>query len=211
MQETSFSSFLKVVVLALVPLAAVMLLRECHNYKKFCERTSRNQDLLLHNGEVEIGQTQSGKPTASVSAILLEPSSLKRNPDSLLAVTKKELKIKNSRMVAAARTTSSSSVDIHAAVTSGSTDTTAQRSDMLLYMPPQRISWSDPWVSLRGTMEADSFHAHIEIRDTLQMIIHRVPKKFLFFRYGTKAVRMEVVSQNPHTRLSYPKLLIFAK
>ena len=82
---------------------------------------------------------------------------------------------------------------------------------MLLYMPPQRISWSDPWVSLRGTMEADSFHAHIEIRDTLQMIIHRVPKKFLFFRYGTKAVRMEVVSQNPHTRLSYPKLLIFAK
>lgn len=78
-------------------------------------------------------------------------------------------------------------------------------------MPPQRISWSDPWVSLRGTMEADSLHAHIEIRDTLQMIIHRVPKKFLFFRYGTKAVRMEVVSQNPHTRLSYPKLLIFAK
>ena len=104
MQETSFSSFLKVVVLALVPLAAVMSLRECHNYKKYSERTSRNQDLLLHNGEVEIGQTQSGKPMASVSAILLEPSSLKRNPDSLLAVTKKELKIKNSRMVAAART-----------------------------------------------------------------------------------------------------------
>ena len=79
MQETSFSSFLKVVVLALVPLAAVMSLRECHNYKKYSERTSRNQDLLLHNGEVEIGQTQSGKPMASVSAILLEPSSLKRH------------------------------------------------------------------------------------------------------------------------------------
>ena len=142
MQETSFSSFLKVVVLVLVPLAAVMLLRECHNYKKYSERISRNQDLLLHNGEVEIGQTQSGKPMASVSAILLEPSSLKRNPDSLLAVTKKELKIKNSRMVAAIKAPSSSSVDIHAAVTSDSTDTTAQRSDMLLYMSPQRISWS---------------------------------------------------------------------
>ena len=88
MQETSFSSFLKVVVLVLVPLAAVMLLRECHDYKKYSERISRNQDLLLHNGEVEIGQTQSGKPTASVSAILLESSSLKRNPDSLLAVMK---------------------------------------------------------------------------------------------------------------------------
>ena len=33
--------------------------------------------LLLHNGEVEIGQTQSGKPMASVSAILLEPVLLK--------------------------------------------------------------------------------------------------------------------------------------
>ena len=150
MQETGFSSFLKVVVLVLVPLAAVMLLRECHDYKKYSERISRNQDLLLHNGEVEIGQTQSGKPTASVSAILLESSSLKRNPDSLLAVTKKDLKIKNSRMVAAIKAPSSSSVDIHAAVTSDSTDTTAQGSDMLLYIPPQRISWSDPWVSLRG-------------------------------------------------------------
>ena len=69
MQETSFSSFLKVVVLALVPLAAVMSLRECHNYKKYSERTSRNQDLqqnyllglhnqfvweLVHNPEVQV-------------------------------------------------------------------------------------------------------------------------------------------------------------
>ena len=37
-----------------------------------------------------------------------------------------------------------------------------------------------------GDYGGRQLHAHIEIRDTLQMIIHRVPKKFLFFRYGTK-------------------------
>ena len=66
-------------------------------------------------------------------------------------------------------------------------------------------------MSLRGTIRGDSFTARIESRDTLQMIIHRVPKRFLFFRYGTKGVRMDVVSQNPHTRLSYPKVILFAK
>lgn len=62
-----------------------------------------------------------------------------------------------------------------------------------------------------GEIEGDSMQVHIESRDTLQMIVHRVPKRFLFFRYGTKGVRMEVVSQNPHSRLSYPKIIMFRK
>lgn len=207
-----FIGFIKVIFLVLIPLALVVAFKECHDLRGEAERTKENQNILLHNGKVEIGRTQSGRPRASVSAITLKTSDLKRNPDSLLAVNRKELKIKNSRIMAAATTSTTTQVDVKAAIQPVSHDT-CSRSLSGLYRPPDvsQVSWSDPWITLRGDIEGDSMQVHIESRDTLQMIVHRVPKKFLFFRYGTKGVRMDVVGQNPHSRLSYPRIIMFKK
>lgn len=196
----------------LIPLALVVAFKECHDLRGESERTKENQDIILHNGRVEIGRTQSGRPRASVPAITLKTSDLKRNPDSLLAVNRKELKIKNSRIMAAATTSTTTKVDVKVAIRPVPHDT-CSRSLSGLYRPPDvsQVSWSDPWITLRGDIEGDSMQVHIESRDTLQMVVHRVPKKFLFFRYGTKGVRMEVVSQNPHSRLSYPRIIMFKK
>lgn len=196
----------------LIPLALVVAFKECHDLRGEAERTKENQDILLHNGRVEIGRTQSGRPRASVSAITLKTSDLKRNPDSLLAVNRKELKIKNSRIMAAATTSTTTKVDVKAAIRPVPHDT-CSRSLSGLYRPPDvsQVSWSDPWITLRGDIEGDSMQVHIESRDTLQMVVHRVPKKFLFFRYGTKGVRLSVVAQNPHSRLSYPRIIMFKK
>lgn len=207
-----FISFIKVILLVLIPLALVMALKECYELMGESERTKENQDVLLHNGRVEIGRTQSGRPRASVQAITLKTSDLKRSPDSLLAVNRKELKIKNSRIMAAATTSTTTQVDVKAAIRPVPHDT-CSRILSGSYRPPDvsQVSWSDPWITLRGEIEGDSMQVHIESRDTLQMIVHRVPKRFLFFRYGTKGVRMEVVSQNPHSRLSYPRVIMFKK
>ena len=207
-----FIGFIKVIFLVLIPLALVMSLKECYELMGESERTKENQDVLLHNGRVEIGLTQSGRPRASVQAITLKTSDLKRNPDSLLAVNKKELKIKNSRIMAAATTSTTTQVDVKAAIRPVPHDT-CSRILSGSYRPPDvsQVSWSDPWITLRGEIEGDSMQVHIESRDTLQMIVHRVPKKFLFFRYGTKGIRMEVVGQNPHSRLSYPRVIMFKK
>lgn len=207
-----FIGFIKVILLVLIPLALVMALKECYELMGESERTKENQDVLLHNGRVEIGRTQSGRPRASVQAITLKTSDLKRSPDSLLAVNKKELKIKNSRIMAAATTSTTTQVDVKAAIRPVTHDT-CSRILSGSYRPPDvsQVSWSDPWITLRGEIEGDSMQVHIESRDTLQMIVHRVPKKFLFFRFGTKGVRMEVVSQNPHSRISYPRIIMFKK
>lgn len=207
-----FIGFIKVIFLVLIPLALVMTFKECHDLRGEAERTKENQDILLHNGKVEIGRTQSGRPRASVQAITLKTSDLKCTPDSLLAVNRKELKIKNSRIMAAATTSTTTKVDVKVAIRPVPHDT-CSRSLSGLYRPPDvsQVSWSDPWITLRGDIEGDSMLVHIESRDTLQMVVHRVPKKFLFFRYGTKGVRMEVVGQNPHSRLSYPRIIMFKK
>lgn len=207
-----FIGFIKVIFLVLIPLALVVVFKECHDLRGEAERTKENQDILLHNGKVEIGRTQSGRPRASVSAITLKTSDLKRSPDSLLAVNRKELKIKNSRIMAAATTSTTTRVDVKAAIRPVPHDT-CSRSLSGLYRPPDvsQVSWSNPWITLRGDIEGDSMLVHIESRDTLQMIVHRVPKKFLFFRYGTKGVRLSVVGQNPHSQLSYPRIIMFKK
>lgn len=195
MKINTARSILKIIVLVMVPLLVAFLLRECSAASYEHKRLADNQDILLHNGEVGIGRTPSGKSVASSAALHLTASELRRKPDSLLAKTMKELKIKSSRVVAASGASSSTSVDVAAAIATDS-------------LPAIRhVEWSDPWVRMHGTIEGDTFRAHIESRDTLQMIVHRVPKRFLFFRFGTKAVRMEVVSQNPHTTLCYPKLI----
>lgn len=214
-------SFLKVTGLVLVPLMLVLALMECSKRGQEMERLGHNQDILLHNGEVEIGRTPDGRATASSNTLLLSASELGRLDDSLLAVTQRNLKIKNHRVVAVARTSSAMGVQIAAPIekiqgkalgNAVSTDSTCANSNPGGVLSPlQHVSWSDPWVRLEGFIQADTLHAQIESRDTLQMIVHRVPRRFLFFRFGTKAVRMEVVSQNPHTSLSYPRLIVVDK
>ena len=34
-------------------------------------------------------------------------------------------------------------------------------------------------------------------------VVHRIPRRFLFIRWGTKALRQEIVPSNPHTRIVY--------
>lgn len=220
-QTDRLISFLRVTGLVLVPLLLVLALMQCAKYKRESERLSRNQDILLHNGEVEIGRTPDGRATASSNTLLLRASELGRLDDSLLAVTQRNLGIKDKRVMAVARTASSMDVQVAAPIekiqekgfgTDITTDSTCISSNPGGVLPPiQHVSWSDPWVRLEGFIRGDTLHAKVESRDTLQMIVHRVPKRFLFFRFGTKAVRMEVVSQNPHTSLSYPRLIVVKK
>lgn len=220
-QTDRLISFLRVTGLVLVPLLLVLALMQCAKYKRESERLSRNQDILLHNGEVEIGRTPDGRAAASSNTLLLRASELGRLDDSLLAVTQRNLGIKDKRVVAVARTASSMDVQVSAPIeniqdkalgNAVSTDSTCTSSNPGSVLPPiQHVSWSDPWVRLEGFIRGDTLHAKVESRDTLQMIVHRVPRKFLFFRFGTKAVRMEVVSQNPHTSLSYPRLIVVKK
>ena len=61
--------------------------------------------------------------------------------------------------------------------------------------------WRDPWVTVEGHIGRDSVVCRIRSIDTLRQVVHRIPRRFLFIRWGTKALRQEIVSTNPHTRI----------
>ena len=67
--------------------------------------------------------------------------------------------------------------------------------------------WCDPWVRIEGVVGRDSVECRVESVDTLRQVVHRVPRRFLFIKYGTKAIRQEIISSNPHTHLCYSEYI----
>ena len=75
------------------------------------------------------------------------------------------------------------------------------RGSLPVYDTMRVFRWRDPWVSVEGRIGKDSVACRIRSVDTLRQVIHRIPRRFLFIRWGTKAIRQEIVSTNPHTRI----------
>lgn len=185
------------------------------NMKADRDRLKENQNILLHKGTVEIKQTNTGLSQASVPALTLRSSEFRQSGDTLLQVAQ-SAGIKASRITEAATAAATTSVEfktrvfrtiVHDTVR----DTVTRSLTTILPSRQLQLSWNDPWVSLSGTITDSIFHGSITSVDTLDIIVHRVPKRFLFFRFGCKQVRMDVVSRNPHTQLTYARFLQLIK
>lgn len=169
-------------------------------------RLKQNQSLLLHNGVVEITETPNGNSHASAPALNLRTDEFKHSGDTLVKVAK-DAGIKPSRISEVATSSSVTHADIEAPVRITPSD-----SVLLLFPsahPPadslRCFSWHDAWMSLSGCVSDSLFRGTISSADTLDIIVHRIPKHFLFFRFGCKKVQMDIVSRNPHTRLTYAR------
>lgn len=71
--------------------------------------------------------------------------------------------------------------------------------------------WDDGWVSVDGVISKDSVACNIRSVDTLRQMVYRVPRKFLFFRFGTKAIRQHITSSNPHSEIVYSEYVEIVK
>ena len=175
------------------------------------ERTERkrlagNQETLLHrlNDSIEHYRTRSNDYAASVRILQLSKSELEKNYSSL-ADEIHDMGIKLKRVEAAAAASTFTNVQIITKVRDSLIyvrDSTGIHVDSV-----KRLSWQDPWVTLSGELRGDDLTASIESRDTLFQVIHRVPKKFLFFRWGTKELRQEIKTSNPHNKIVYSEFV----
>lgn len=161
------------------------------------KRLANNQEALLT--DVEYYKTESGKNAASVLKLELSKSELERHCQDLTK-TVEDLNIKISRIQSASTTVTKTEVEIQTVVR----DSIVYRD---LPISIKVINWRDPWIKLNGVLDGDTFSAKIESVDTLQQVVHRNPKKFLFIKWGTKAIRQEVVSSNPHSKIVYTEYI----
>lgn len=70
------------------------------------------------------------------------------------------------------------------------------------------IRWRDPWVELTLTPRTNGqAHLHLLCHDTLTQVVHRIPHRWWIFRWGTKALRQEIRSSNPHTKIVFSEYI----
>lgn len=183
-----------------------------YDLRKDYNRVKQNQSLLLHNGTVAISETITGKSKASAQALNLTASEFRNSGDTLLHIAR-QAGIKPKRISEAATASTVMTAEIVAPIrpssprplVRSSPDTDTTHSITTQQPPPTTLSWQDSWLSLDGNITDSVFRGTITSTDTLDIMVHRVPKRFLFFRYGCKEVRMDIISRNPHTKLIYAK------
>lgn len=170
-------------------------------------RMQSNNEVLTDS--VEFYRTESGRSAASRQMFELRASELERY-NAQLSATVRELRIKARRLEAAATTATATIVELRARLR----DTVIYRgpeAGPVIHATVKVFRWADPWVTVEGLIDGDSVGCAVRSIDTLQQIVHRVPRRFLFIRWGTKAIRQEVVSSNPHTNIIYTEYIKLKK
>ena len=187
--------YLFVLAAAAVTAASCCAVRHC---RREIDRLQSNQQALTR--ELVHYRTRAGAEAASSPALRLrcaEYESLRADDAARI----RELGIRIRRLEAAA--TLATRQETAFAAPLRDTVIVRQCDTLVVHDTVRLFRWNDAWCSVEGRVQADSVSCRVESIDTLRQIVHRVPRKFLFFRWGTKAIRQEIVASNPHTRIVY--------
>lgn len=179
-------------------------------------RTTRRENRRLEENqqalslETEHYRTRLGEEAASVQALRL-----RRAEFETLRVAYAErirsLGIRLRRLEAAAKSTTKTELVLRAPLHDTLVAAVVRKDDTTACIPQRDtlrgFRWRDPWITVEGRIDGDSVACRVVSVDTLHQIVHRVPRRFLFIRWGTKAIRQEIVSSNPHTRIVHTEYI----
>lgn len=181
-------------------IALTISVKSCNTIRQDRNRLSDNQRSLLSS--VDFYRTKDSLSVASVERLILSNREFSRYCSELKqTVESLNLKVKRLQSVSQAATETKYSIKtvVKDSIILGRTDT--------LYC----IDYHNDYLTLAGCMDNDYFSGEIESRDTIIQIIHRVPRKFWFIRWGTKALRQEIISKNPFSRITYTEYIELKK
>ncbi len=187
--------FAVAVVAIVVAIVSVALLRRSY---ATIARLEHNQEALL--GDVEYYKTNFERSAASVSVLELSVAELRRlREDDAREI--RSLGIRLRRAESYARS-----------VTNTEAQCAVPLRDTVIVHDTVQVFHSDVGhTSLSGMVVKDSLYVDVRQRDTIFQVVHRVPRKFLFFRWGTKAICQDVWTSNPNSEIVYTEYIELAK
>ena len=173
---------------------AILLGVKLHQTSKEQERLERNQRALL--SDVECYKTRADKWAATAEVLELKVSELRQ----ARAEDTKRIKELGIRL---------REVENYAmSVTQKRGGATLPLRDTVIIRDTVKIFSSERGhTELNGMVRNDSITYHFESVDTIYQVVRRVPHRFLFFRYGTKAIHQDVWTSNPTTKVVYTEYI----
>ena len=166
------------------------------------ERLRRNESALRHG--VELYRTESGRSAAAVEALEMEVAEFRElHRDAAKEIASLGIRLRRAESVAqsVAVTTLTDTVVVRDTIVVRDTVAVAAR----------HFAAVDAWSRVEAILFGDSVQYAVRTIDTLHQVVHRVPRRFLFIPYGTKAIRQEVWSSNPNVELVYTEYIELPK
>lgn len=195
--------YLIIIVLGMAAVTGVAM-HQCKRLQQDNERLSANIASL--SAGTQQYKTEAGKQAARAQQLELTAGELKQHCADLQARLN-DMGIKNKYLQRAVYASTQMSAKV---------DTVVR--DSIVYVPQlarldtlQVLQWADAWVRLNGTIHAGRFSGSITSQDTITVAVHKVPKKFLFIKWGTKRIDVSVASSNPHTIINEVKCVEIRK
>lgn len=181
-------------VATMATVIAILLGVKLHQTSKEQERLERNQRALL--SDVECYKTRADKWAATAEVLELKVSELRQ----ARAEDTKRIKELGIRL---------REVENYAmSVTQKRGGATLPLRDTVIIRDTVKIFSSERGhTELNGMVRNDSITYHFESVDTIYQVVRRVPHRFLFFRYGTKAIHQDVWTSNPTTKVVYTEYI----
>lgn len=191
-------------ILIIIGLAAALAIsvNQCRENAKQGSIARTNTEALLHS--VRFYKASDSTNAASVERLRLTIDQLEdsrgRDAEAIAA-----LKIKLNRVQSISTTATETKYEIKTQIR----DSIVYRDGKPKTIPC--IDYRDRFITIAGCTEGGTYSGTIEVRDTIHQIVHRVPRRFLFFKFGTKSIRQEVKNSNPHTKISYTEYIELEK
>lgn len=195
------TKYLLLIILILAASLTVSI-KSCQDIRTDRNRLSDNQRTLLT--DIEFYRTKDSLSVASVERLTLTNREFRKYAGEL-EKTVDELNLKLKRLQSASQSATETEYLIKTEIR-----------DSIIILPGRIdtlscINYRDPYFTFSGSITGKQFSGLIQSRDTIIQMIHRVPRRFWFIRWGTKAIRQEVISRNPYSRITYTEYIELKK
>ena len=160
------------------------------------QREKSNNQALLQS--VNYYKTEAEKSAASVQILRLRCGEF----EELRAADAEKIRqmgLKIRRLESAANSVTQTKLEVVVPIR----DTVVIRDTVKTIDTLRLFRWKDDWVTIDGVIDSDSVACTLRSVDTLHQVVYRVPRRFWFIKFGTKALRQHIVSSNPHSEIVY--------
>ena len=168
------------------------------------QREKSNNQALLQS--VNYYKTEAEKSAASVQILRLRCGEF----EELRAADAEKIRqmgLKIRRLESAANSVTQTKLEVVVPIR----DTVVIRDTVKTIDTLRLFRWQDSWVTIDGVIDSDSVACTLRSVDTLHQVVYRVPRRFWFIKFGTKALRQHIVSSNPHSEIVYTEYVKIEK
>ena len=179
-----------IIVAIVATIVATILGIEIRNKNLECRRLEQNQHALL--SDIETFKTKADEWACTTEILELEIKELRRaRSEDIKRLKEMGIRLKHAESYAKsiAQHRSSATLPLY--------DSIVEKDTVHTFHTQQGNT------ELHGLIRNDSISYTLQSTDTLYQVIHRVPRRFLFFRFGTRAIHQTVWSSNPNTKIVY--------